>query len=167
MTARMNDIILILTAITTALIAGLFYAYCCSVNIGLGRLADKEYIGAMQAINAAILNPLFFVSFMGTLVLLPLSAYLTYRDQFLSPQFLLLLSAGVLYLTGVFGITAFGNVPLNEALANFDLSSATDKAIAGQRIKFESPWVLLHNIRTFVSVVCLVLVIIACRFKAF
>ena len=54
-----TNIILTIAATTTALIAGLLYAYSCSVNIGLGRLADAEYISAMQSINKAIQNPLF------------------------------------------------------------------------------------------------------------
>jgi uncharacterized membrane protein len=97
---KMNNIILIITATSTALIAGLFYAYSCSVNIGLGRLPDREYIAAMQNINSAILNPLFFLSFMGTLVLLPISAWINY-EQSLSGRFLLLLIAAVLYAIGV------------------------------------------------------------------
>jgi uncharacterized membrane protein len=57
-------IVMVITATVTALIAGLFYAYTCSVNIGLGKLPDEGYIAAMQSINREILNLLFFVSFM-------------------------------------------------------------------------------------------------------
>jgi uncharacterized membrane protein len=162
---KMNNIILIITATSTALIAGLFYAYTCSVNIGLGRLPDREYLAAMQNINSAILNPLFFLSFMGTLVLLPVSAWLNY-EQSLSGRFLLLLIAAVLYAIGVFGVTMFGNVPLNNMLAGFDLKSATAADIAHQRISFERPWLLLHNIRTITSVACLVLVLIGCIYRS-
>lgn len=56
------------TALTTALIAGLFYAYSCSVNPGLGNLPDKEYILTMQSINIAIINPVFMLSFIGTVI---------------------------------------------------------------------------------------------------
>jgi uncharacterized membrane protein len=162
---KMSNIILIITATFTALIAGLFYAYTCSVNIGLGRLPDREYLAAMQNINSAILNPLFFLSFMGTLVLLPVSAWLNY-EQSLSGRFLLLLIAAVLYAIGVFGVTMFGNVPLNNTLAGFDLKSATAADIAHQRLSFERPWLLLHNIRTIASVVCLVLVLIGCIYRS-
>jgi len=55
-----QNITLVITTTTTSLIAGLFYAYSCSVNPGLRRLADKEYLTAMQSINKAILNPVFF-----------------------------------------------------------------------------------------------------------
>lgn len=59
-----QNIILIMTATTTALISGLLYAFTCSVNLGLGRLPDWAYINAMQSINRAILNPLFLLVFL-------------------------------------------------------------------------------------------------------
>src|SRR6185436_7442102 len=116
-------IILVVAATTTALMAGLFYAYSCSVNLGLGRLPDAEYLAAMQSINKAIQNPVFFISFFGTLAMLPLSAYLHY-GQPPYMRFWCLLTATIVYLIGVFGVTIFGNVPLNETLAVFNLHSA-------------------------------------------
>lgn len=162
---NMTNIILIVTATATGLIAGLFYAYTCSVNIGLGRLPDKEYLSAMQSINEAILNPLFFMSFLGTLLLLPLCTWLNYQQQ-LSTRFLLLLTTTIIYAIGVFGVTIFGNVPLNDALANFNLEHASAKSIYDQRIRFEQPWLLLHQVRTIASVVCLILVIISCCYRS-
>lgn len=155
---KMTTTILILTTLSIALIAGLFYGYSCSVNIGLGQLPDREYLAAMQSINAAILNPLFFLSFMGTLLLLPTSCYLNYQQ----PAFMLLLLATIVYAIGVFGVTIFGNVPLNDALADFNLNGATVTEVARQRVKFEKPWNTLHTIRTLASVLSLVLVILAC-----
>ncbi len=58
------NIILLITATLTGLSAGLFYAYACSVNSGLGRLPDREYLAAMQSINREILNPVFFAGFL-------------------------------------------------------------------------------------------------------
>lgn len=158
---NMSTLILLVATTTTALIAGLFYGYSCSVNIGLGRLTDQEYLAAMQSINRAILNPLFFASFLGTLIFLPLCTVLHYQQP-IGPVFLLLLAASVVYAAGTFGVTIFGNVPLNEMLDKFNLSSATPEAIAAQRAKFEIPWNRLHTIRTIASVVALVMVVMAC-----
>lgn len=72
-------IMLLITAVVMALISGLFYSYSCSVNLGLGRLSDSEYLRAMQEINRAILNPWFFASFMGTFVAMPVSTWLSYK----------------------------------------------------------------------------------------
>ena len=158
---NMTNIILIITASLTALIAGLFYAYSCSVNLGLGRLADKEYLAAMQAINRAILNPLFFASFMGTLLMLPLSTYLNYREAH-DTRSILLLFATLIYAAGTFGVTMFGNVPLNNVLDKFNITTALAGEISAKRIMFEKPWLLLHNIRTVAAVISLILVIIGC-----
>lgn len=157
----MTNLLLVLTATATALIAGLFYAYSCSVNIGLAKLNDTEYLKAMQSINRAILNPLFFSSFMGTLLLLPLCTYFHY-ETLTNKRFLLLLSATLIYAIGTFGVTMLGNVPLNEALDKFNISTATLTEITQQRTKFEKPWNNFHTIRTIASVIALILVIIAC-----
>ena len=57
--------------LTTGLIAGVFYAYAVSVNLGLAAQPDASYVGAMQAINERIQNPLFFLSFFGAALFLP------------------------------------------------------------------------------------------------
>ncbi|MDQ3022431.1 MAG: DUF1772 domain-containing protein [Bacteroidota bacterium] len=158
------NIVLIITATACALIAGLFFAYSCSVNLGLGRLHNAEYLKAMKSINKAILNPIFFLTFFGTAVLLPLSTILHYEHPISTP-FLFLLVASILYLTGVMGITIFGNVPLNNSLDEFNLQSASEKEISSTRAKFEVPWNNLNLIRTIVSAVSLILIIIACLSK--
>jgi uncharacterized membrane protein len=154
-------IILVITATTAALMAGLFYAYSCSVNLGLGRLSDPEYIAAMQSINKSIQNPIFFTTFFGALLLLPFSTYLFY-SQPVSMRFLCLLTATIVYLIGVFGVTILGNVPLNEALDVFNLQSASIEEIARQRAKFEGPWNKLNLVRTLASTFVIILVVIAC-----
>ena len=161
----MTTLILIITATATALIAGLFYGYTCSVNLGLGKLSDREYIAAMSSINVQILNPLFFASFMGTLLLLPLSAYLHYTPQF-TTRFILLAVATLVYIIGVFGVTMFGNVPLNDALARINAETASAKDLSVFRAMFEGPWNFLHNIRTLANVVSLVLVITSCCYES-
>ena len=153
--------ILLIATTSTALIAGLFYAYSCSVNPGLGKLTDEGYITAMQSINRAIQNPVFFASFMGTLLLLPISAWLQYKYG-TSASFYLVLAAAIVYAAGTFGVTMFGNVPMNEALDKFNVGSSSVKEIANQRAAFELPWNRLNTIRTVANIVALVLVIIAC-----
>lgn len=149
------------TAILAALIAGLFYSYSCSVNIGLNRLPDDQYLAAMQSINVAILNPMFFLSFMGSLIMLPLSAWLSYKAQHVT-QANYLITAAAVYIIGAFGVTIFGNVPLNDQLAQFDLATASAAEIKHQRVIFEIPWNKLHSIRTLASILSLALVVIAC-----
>jgi len=159
------NIALLATAFTTALIAGLFYCWSVSVIPGLGKLSDANYLAAMQSINREILNPAFFMSFMGTIFLLPLSTWLQYKHG-TSIQFYLLLGATLLYGIGTFGVTIFGNVPLNNALDAFNIQSASPEELSRFRTSFEQPWNQLHSIRTIINVLALVLVLIACLAKS-
>ncbi|MEG1216042.1 chryseobasin maturation helper ChrI [Chryseobacterium sp.] len=156
---KMITVLLIITAVLTALIAGLFYAYSCSVVLGLGKLSDPEYLKAVQNINREILNPVFFMSFMGTAILLPVSAFLFRSEQ---PVFIFLLLATFSYLIGVFGVTVVGNVPMNNLLDQFDISNSTTDAIKQMRDNFENRWNFLNNIRTVFSVITIALVVCAC-----
>ena len=156
-----SNVILVLTTTCTALMAGLFYSYSCSVVVGLKLLNDPEYIAGMQAINRAIQNPVFFTGFFGTLLLLPVSTYLNYY-QHPPVRFWLLLMATIIYLTGAFGVTVLGNIPLNNALEKFNLDGASADATRLQRTIFEGRWNFLNAIRSISSILSLVLVIIAC-----
>ncbi|ASW76388.1 DUF1772 domain-containing protein [Chryseobacterium piperi] len=155
----MTTIVLIITGVLTALIAGLFYAYSCSVILGLGKLTDAEYLKAMQSINREILNPVFFLSFMGTAVMLPVSTFLC-RAQ--NPVFILLLLATICYLIGVFGITVVGNVPLNDRLDQFNIGDASVEAVKKMRDTFENRWNYLNHIRATCATLSILLVIVAC-----
>ncbi len=155
-----QNIFFALTALTTGLMAGLFFAFSYSVNPGLGNLSDAEYIGAMQSINRAIQNPVFFSVFFGAIILLPLTTYFHY-SKINSKPFLFLLIAAIVYLIGVFGVTIFGNIPLNELLDKFNLHSASQEALTVQRTIFQERWNNLNAIRTFSSAVAFLLVVIA------
>ena len=158
---NMQQLLLIITATATGLIAGLFYAYSCSVNGGLAKLSDEAYLTAMQSINREILNPLFFATFIGTLFLLLLSTWLEYKSGISTP-FFILLGASLCYLIGGFGVTIAVNVPLNEALDKFNIHSASVLDLATQRKSFEIPWNRFHEIRTMAAIASFILVIIVC-----
>jgi uncharacterized membrane protein len=147
-----QNIILFCTILFSGLVAGLLYGYSCSVNPALKTLPDKEYISAMQLINRAIQNPVFFISFVGLLILLPWSSWLSYKNANAIP-FVYMLIATIIYFVGVFGVTAVGNIPLNNQLEKFNLSSADATQMADMRLRFEAAWVRWHTIRTIASVV--------------
>jgi uncharacterized membrane protein len=153
------NLFLTVTALASGLIAGLFYSYSCSVNPGLGALSDAGYLAAMQSINRVILNPVFFFSFMGTFLLLPLS---TYQHFGTGSRFYLMLAAAAVYMIGTFGVTMLGNVPLNEALDKVNLTGASAQELTAYRLRFEVPWNRLHAVRTYASVISFVLVLLAC-----
>src|SRR5215203_4936585 len=59
-----------LATLATGLVAGVFYAYAVSVNLGLAAQPDASYVVTMQAINARIQNPMFYASFFGAVLFL-------------------------------------------------------------------------------------------------
>lgn len=156
-----STVLLGTAAILTGLIAGLLYGWSCSIIPGLHNLNDVAYITAMQSFNRAIQNPVFFLSFMGSAILLPYCAY-RFGGAPYSPRAVLVIASAALYLVGCIGITAFGNIPLNNALNTFDLSTATAQQIVDMRLRFEGPWITLHTIRTVATVLAFICTVGAC-----
>ena len=155
----MRPLILALAIGTTALVAGLLYGFTVAVNPALARLPAPDYIRAMQAINDAILNPLFALSFFGAPVLLPLAAGLYARRPLARRRFRLLTLAAVLYLVGCLGVTVAVNVPLNEQLARFPVHTATAAQAEATRTAYAESWNRWHNVRTLASLAALGLAI--------
>ncbi len=143
---------LVAATIAMGLIAGLFYAYACSVMVGLGRTDDRTFVGAMQSINAAILNGWFFISFLGALVLTALAAALHLRadGRGVLPW---IVAALVLYVAALI-ITATVNVPLNDQLV---AAGEPDRIpdLAAVRERFEATWVRWHLVRTLAATAAL------------
>ncbi len=157
-------VLLFLTILFSGLVAGLMYAFSCSVNTGLKNLSDPAYLSAMQSINIAIQNPLFFISFMGLLVIFPITVFKYYHAG-ANTTFCLILASAVIYIAAVFGVTVLGNVPLNEKLARFTIHKASPEEIASMRQLFEIPWNTFHTIRTIASIVSFSLCILSAIFQ--
>src|ERR671916_64873 len=97
-------VILALAVLTTGLIGGFFYAYACSVTLGLALLPDESYIEAMQAINATVRNGVFAFSFFGAVLFL-LLALAVHALRPRSRRFLFVAAGAVLYIGGGFMVT--------------------------------------------------------------
>jgi uncharacterized membrane protein len=152
--------LLFFAILATALSAGLFYAWSVSVIPGLKNITDKSYIETMQSINRAILNPGFFIIFFGALVLMILTAYFHYKIK-LDISFWFIIGAIVFYMIGTVGVTAFGNVPLNEKLELINILSLSNAEIENTRIVYETKWNQIHTIRMFYSVLSLVMLLLS------
>jgi uncharacterized membrane protein len=150
--------LLAVTTILSGLMSGFFFAYTFSVNLGLAKLNNKEYLTAMQSINKQVLNPIFYISFFGTLFSLVISSIMYFDIH--STKFFLIFFSCISYVIGVLGITATRNVPLNNQVELFDITKASEESIQTMRTIFEKPWLYWNNIRTlasFVTFVCLVI----------
>lgn len=149
-----DNVLLVLAATLTALTAGLFFCFSTAINGATHQLKDAEFMRVWQYINRVILNPVFKLTFMGPLFLLPWATFLHRGDGL---QFVLLLGATIAYILGPIAITFGGNIPLNDQLDKFKLDSASDSEITAARRAFEMPWVRLHTIRTLLNILSVVL----------
>lgn len=150
--------LLIITTTITGLVAGLFYSWSVSVTPGIGRLGDREYLASFQAMNRAIINPLFMICFLGAAVMLPVTTFV-YKG---TTQFWWLVAATACYLLGVIAVTFAGNIPLNNALEKLNIASSSPEQLSAFRAKFENKWNMLNHIRSVANTAALVLAILAC-----
>ncbi|SEF21936.1 Uncharacterized membrane protein [Amycolatopsis pretoriensis] len=149
----MSTVVLVAALVAAGLIAGLFYAYACSVLPGIGRGDDKTFVEAMRGINVAIVNPVFMLTFLGA----PLLAGVAI---FLNPGPRPWVIAGFACLVAMIVITAVVNIPLNNALE----SGGDDYAAV--RANFEAVWVRWNVLRAVVSTAgfgCLVAAVLTRR----
>jgi uncharacterized membrane protein len=139
----------VLGAATVAmgLIAGVFYIFACAIMPALARSDDRVFVEVMRNINDVIQNPVFFLSFMGALLLTSTSAW-----QVRGRPYRVWVWAGLGAYALAFFVTVAFNIPLNNGLA-----STADVGAARER--FEDAWVGWNVVRAGLSTVgvgCLV-----------
>ncbi|MFB6678959.1 DUF1772 domain-containing protein [Streptomyces sp. NPDC056390] len=135
---------LLAATLSTGMMAGLFAAFAYSVMPGLARSSDHTLVEAMQAINKAIINPVFMFPFLGSIPLLGLTVVLAWRGHG-RPALPWLIAALALYLVA-FAVTSGVNVPLNDELAHAGDPDHI-KHLETVRVHFESKWVTWNIVR--------------------
>jgi uncharacterized membrane protein len=137
---------LIAATLTAGLLAGLFFAV--AIMIGLHRVDDRTFIGAMQQINVGIQNGWFLISFLGAPVLAALAVVLHVSAG--HRHALPWVAVGFVLAAATFIITVAINVPLNNVL---DVAGEPDQItdLAAVRASFEAAWVRWNVIRTVTS----------------
>lgn len=136
-----------LSALGAGLVAGIFFAFSAFIMNALGRLPPAGGISAMQSINVAVLNPVFFAAFFGTAaasLALAIAALVGWSDA-RAPY---LLAGSLLYLVGTILVTIVFNVPLNNRLASLTPASAEGAAMW---MRYLSPWTAWNHVRTAAS----------------
>jgi uncharacterized membrane protein len=153
MTEPVAGVVLIVATTAVGLMAGVFGLYANTIMRGLGRTDDRTFVGAFQAIDRAIINPLFLSTFFAALVVTGAAAVLHLGEDVLA----WIVVAFVLYLAGLV-ITFAVNVPLNDAIKAAGEPDAIDD-IAGVRARFDearwSRWNLVRALVTLAAFVCL------------
>ena len=161
--SAVRSVTLALATLTTGLIAGVFYAYTVSVNLGLAEQPDASYVAVENAISDRIENPLFFASFIGAALFL-LAALAAHSSRPRSARFWLVALACAFYIGGGLLVTMFVNVPLNEDLARV-ASDASAGELGRARAAYEDPWNFWNDVRAVSSVLAFVALVGACLLR--
>lgn len=146
---------LIAATLTMGLMAGVFGLYAHAIMPGLGETDDRTFVGAFQAIDRAIINPLFMLWFLGALMFAGVAAVLHLSG---ARSVVPWIAAAVVLYAVVFVITIRVNVPLNDALkAAGDPDGVSD--LAAVRERFDAArwarWNAVRAIATTAAFGCL------------
>jgi uncharacterized membrane protein len=155
---KIKVIVLMLGILFTGLTAGLCFTWSNAITPGIGRLDDLGFLQAFQAMNRAIINRSFLITFFGPVILLFINAFL-HRNAHPTTFWSFMLAA-ILFFIGVGLITVFKNVPLNELLDKTVLENLPTIELKELRTKFEKPWNRWHIQRTITSFMAFALLLI-------
>ena len=146
-------------ALGSGLIAGVFFAFSTFVMRALNRRPAGEGMAAMQAINVAVINPLFLGVFLGTAVLSGIAIVAGWM-RWGEPGAAFLVTGGAFYLFGTFLVTILFNVPLNNSLAAVTPADPE----GGQRwARYVSRWTVWNHVRTAAALAALGFFAVALR----
>ncbi|WP_332970394.1 MULTISPECIES: anthrone oxygenase family protein [unclassified Microcoleus] len=113
----------------------------------------------MQSINITVINPLFMIMFLGTAAACIFLVFSSLKWH--QPGTIYLLMGSLLYLIGTVGVTIAFNVPLNDALAKVEPSSAEGAKLWASYLV---SWTMWNHIRALAAFVAAALFAIALRY---
>jgi uncharacterized membrane protein len=150
----MSDTVVVLTFVTaigSAISAGIFYAFSTAVMKALAAISAPAGIAAMQSINVKVINPLFLGAIFGSgLPALALAGVaLADLDRDYAPY---LLAGGLVYVIGTLFVTMAFNVPRNNELAKLD---PEDPRAAEYWSRYVVEWTRWNTVRTIAPIVSL------------
>ena len=140
---------LVLSILSSALVAGLGFGFAAGVMPGINKLSDRDFLLAFKHMDEVIQNnqPVFMLVWTGSIVLV--TGTLILGTLILSGgQIYLLWVASALYLLGVQLPTVRFNIPLNNTLQDLDIIGLSESELAKSRREFEMPWNRWNIFRT-------------------
>lgn len=145
-----STVLLVLAAVAAGLTAGVFLAYANAIMPGLRRVDDRTFVAAFQAVDRAIVNPLFLGGcFVGTLVL-TVGAAIAHLGVAERGALAWIAAAGGLHVA-VMLITVAVHVPRNDALKSAGDPDAVD-ATSVRRAFDERRWARWNLVRVVLAI---------------
>lgn len=147
----MDDLVTIAAragVVGVAMVGGALFAFSAFIMTALRRLPDAEGMRAMQTMNKTVYTPWFMGPFFGT-ALLSIGAIVIGGINASEPWGPAFAAAGVLYVAGVFVVTAAGNVPMNKRL---DALDSDDPDSAKYWNRYIVVWTRWNHLRVLASV---------------
>ena len=143
MTETVTTILLWFCALACALLGGVYFAFSAFIMRALAETGAAG-VAAMNAINRVIQRSLFMPLFIGsTLASLALAVIGLFELPML--RGVCLIAGGLLYVAGMFAVTMFCNVPLNNALAEVTADTRAGTAIWKDYLRRWTRW---NHVRT-------------------
>ncbi len=155
------EITIILSALLCSLVAGFLLAFAVVAMPGIQRLNDHDFLQAFKVMDRVIQNnqPVFMLVWVGSVLALIAATVMGVWRLDETGRALIVASAA-LYVLGVQLPTAVVNVPLNNQLQRQDLDTLTGPALEEARKQFEPRWIRWNLIRTVLSILATVLLLV-------
>ena len=160
------QVVLILATFLCSLVAGFLFSFAVVVMPGIGKLDNREFIRAFQAMDSIIQNnqPIFMVVWLGSVIALIVAAALGIGHLDATGRWLLAVST-LTYLLGVQLPTFTINIPLNNRLQSLNVEAMDESEQKAAREAFEGRWNRWNAIRTVAScLVSLLLIVLVLRY---
>lgn len=142
-----------LMAISSGLMAGTYLTFSMVIMPSLALLQNEAGAAAMNSINRKILRTGFMPLFFGSTVIAALMVVtgIWFLDTQGGGRALL---GGLIYFVGMFLVTAFANVPLNNKL---DKMKEGDPALDKTWLHYLNVWTYWNSLRTVASLATMML----------
>ncbi len=157
MTANWFFIVLEVSTIACALVAGVFLSFSDFVMRALNGAKTSAGVEVMQVINREVFKSLFMVLLLGWSAISPLLIIYAWLNL-AGPVSALVMAGGAVYLVGVFAVSMVFNVPMNQRLDVMEF--AGPQAAAYWNTTYMPRWTFWNYLRAIsgaISATCFML----------
>ena len=149
--------VILFLALWSAVIGGVFSAFSEFIMKALLQSDTSCGIEAMQEINKTVI-PTQFVAGIMIIPVLSIALAIYWLIAFEGPARLMLILAAAVYVSSVFLVTMFGNVPMNNKL---DALDAKNPEAAVYWKEYGRDWTRFNHVRSVGSIVTAIIYIAA------